>query len=294
MTDNTPDKGQSFLGKLPPVKPNALVQWGYRYHSLVILLVTLLAVFGIYALQIMNKNEFPEFTIREGVLVAVMPGATAQEMEEQVMRPMEDFIFSYKEVNKKKTRSNATAGMVMTFIELDDNVNDANAFWTKFNMGIPGLKRSLPDATLGVELISNFGETSAILLTMQSNQKTYRELKGYMDRLEDDLRSIPSVGTLSVTGMIDEQISVTVNPDRLSQYAINEKTIAGALFAQGLKTTGGNIKSSTYTSPIFVEKAANSVKEIQDLIILALPTGQTVRLGDVAEVKREYPDPSTG
>ncbi|MDE7420739.1 MAG: efflux RND transporter permease subunit, partial [Muribaculaceae bacterium] len=221
-----------------------------------------------------------------------MPGATAQEMEEQVMKPMEDFIFSYKEVNKKKTRSNATAGMVMTFIELDDNVNDADAFWSKFNMGIPGLKRNLPDATLGVELFSNFGETSAILLTMQSSQKTYRELKGYMDRLKDGLRTIPSVGTLSVTGMLDEQISVTVNTDRLSQYAIDEKTIAGALFAQGFKTTGGNIKSSVYTSPIFVEKAANSVKEIQDLIILALPTGQTVRLGDVADVKREYPEPS--
>lgn len=292
MTDDTSNKGQSFLEKLPPVKPNALVCWGYRYHSLVILLVTLLALFGVYALQVMNKNEFPNFTIREGVLVAIMPGATAQEMEEQVMKPMEDFIFSYKEVNKKKTRSNATAGMVMTFIELDDNVNDADAFWSKFNMGIPGLKRNLPDATLGVELISNFGETSAILLTMQSSQKTYRELKGYMDRLKDGLRTIPSVGTLSVTGMLDEQISVTVNTDRLSQYAIDEKTIAGALFAQGFKTTGGNIKSSVYTSPIFVEKAANSVKEIQDLIILALPTGQTVRLGDVADVKREYPEPS--
>lgn len=292
MTDDTSNKGQSFLEKLPPVKPNALVCWGYRYHSLVILLVTLLALFGVYALQVMNKNEFPNFTIREGVLVAIMPGATAQEMEEQVMKPMEDFIFSYKEVNKKKTRSNATVGMVMTFIELDDNVNDADAFWSKFNMGIPGLKRNLPDATLGVELISNFGETSAILLTMQSSQKTYRELKGYMDRLKDGLRTIPSVGTLSVTGMLDEQISVTVNTDRLSQYAIDEKTIAGALFAQGFKTTGGNIKSSVYTSPIFVEKAANSVKEIQDLIILALPTGQTVRLGDVADVKREYPEPS--
>lgn len=114
-----------------------------------------------------------------------------------------------------------------------------------------------------------------------------------MDRLKDELRSIPSVGTLSVTGMLDEQISVTVNPDRLSQYAIDEKTIAGALFAQGFKTTGGNIKSSKYASPIFVEKAANSVKEIQDLIILALPTGQTVRLTDVADVKREYPEPSS-
>lgn len=293
MADETTDSRQPASEKLPPVKPNALVQWGFRYHSVVILIVTLLAVFGIYALKVMNKNEFPNFTIREGVLVAVMPGASTQEMEEQVMRPMEDFIFSYKEVNKKKTRSNATDGMVMTFIELDDNVHDANAFWTKFNMGLSGLKRSLPDETLGVELISNFGETSAILLTMQSDQKTYRELKVYMDQLKDRLRTIPSVGTLSVSGMLNEQISVIVNSDRLSRYAIDEKTIAAALFAQGFKTTGGNIKSPVYTSPIFVEKPANSVKEIKDLIILSLPTGQTVRLSDVADVRREYPEPSS-
>lgn len=276
--------------KLPPVKLQPLVQWGFKYHSVVILLVCVLAAFGIYSLVKMNKNEFPNFTIREGVLVAVYPGASAQEMEEQVMKPMEDFIFSYKEVNKKKTRSNATDGMVMTFIELDDNVNDADAFWTKFNMGVPGLKSKLPVGVLGVELISNFGETSAILLTMQSDQKTYRELNDYMDRLKDRLRTIESVGTLSVTGMESEQISITVDPDRLSKYAVDEKAIAAALFTQGVKTTGGNIKYQYYVSPIFVEKPLNSVKEIEDLIVMSLPTGQVVRLRDVADVKLEYPE----
>lgn len=291
ITPATPQQQQQE--KLPPVKVNPLVQWGYKYHSVVILLVTLLAVFGIYALQVMQKNEFPNFTIREGVLVAVYPGASAQELEEQVMRPMEDFIFSYKEVNKKKTRSNATDGMVMTFIELDDNINDADAFWTEFNMGIPAMKRSLPDGVLGVELISNFGETSAILMTMQSDQKTYRELKDYMDKLRDRLRVIPSVGTLSVIGMHNEQISITINPEKLSKYAIDEKLIATSLFAQGFKTTGGNVRSDVYTSPIFVEKSLNSVREIQDLIIMSLPTGQTVRLRDVADVKREYAEPES-
>lgn len=275
------------------MKLQPLVQWGFRYHSVVILLVCIFAAFGVYALLKINKNEFPNFTIREGVLVAVYPGASAQEMEEQVMKPMEDFIFSYKEVNKKKTRSNATDGMVMTFIELDDNVSDADEFWTKFNMGVPGLKMKLPMGVLAVELISNFGETSAILLTMQSNQKTYRELNDYMNQLKDRLRTIKSVGTLSVTGMENEQISITVDPNRLSKYALDEKIITAALFTQGIKTTGGNIKSKYYTSPIFVEKPLNSVKEIEDLIILSLPSGQTVRLRDVADVKLEYPAPSS-
>lgn len=305
MTDNTPNtndtqtpesSGPSInteLQKLPPVKLSPLVEWGYKYHSIVIMIVCILAVFGIYALKVMNKNEFPDFTIREGVLVAVCPGQSAQEMEERVMRPMEEFIFSYKEVNRSKTRSNATNGMVMTFIELDNNVNDADAFWTKFNMGLSDLKRSLPSNVLATELISNFGETSAILLTMQSEQKTFRELSDYMDALKDKLRSIESIGSMSVSGMQKEQISVIINPDRLSKYAIDEKTIAAALFSEGFKTTGGNVKSAAYTSPIYVDKPANSVKEIQDLVILALPTGQTVRLRDVADVVLEYPEPAS-
>lgn len=289
MADDT-NKKTPQEPKLPPVKLQPLVQWGFKYHSVVILLVCVLAIFGVYALMKMNKNEFPNFTIREGVLVAVYPGASAQELEEQVMKPMEDFIFSYKEVDKTKTRSNAYDGMVMTFIELDDNVNDADAFWTKFNMGVPGLKSKLPIGVLGVELISNFGETSSILLTMQSEQKTYRELNEYMDRLKDRLRTIESVGTLSVTGMENEQISITVDPDRLSKYALNEQALTAALFTQGIKTTGGNIKYRYYTSPIYVEKPLNSVKEIEDLIVLSLPTGQAVRLRDVADVKLEYPE----
>lgn len=180
-------KGQKH--SLPPVKDSGIVKWGYQYHNVVILVVCVLMAFGIYALNKMNKNEFPDFTIREGVLVAVYPGATSAEMEQRVMKKMEDYTFSFKEVNKSKTTSKATNGMVMTFVNLDDNVKNTDEFWSKFYMGIPGLKRELPSGVLGVELISNFGETSAILLTMQSKDKTYRELGDYMDLLKDRLRT---------------------------------------------------------------------------------------------------------
>lgn len=279
--------------KAPPVTISPIVRWGYRYHSVVLLIVCLMALFGVFALDKMNKNEFPEITIREGVLVAVYPGADAKEMEDQVMKPMEDYIFSFKEVNKTKTRSNATNGMVMTFIELDDNVYDSDQFWAKFNMGLDGLKQTLPPGVLGMKLISNFGETSAILLTMQSKTKTYRELKDYMDRLTERLRVIPSVGTMTVSGMQNEQIAVIINPERLSRYAIDDKVISATLAAQGFKTTGGSLRSDTYTSPIYVQKPVTSVKELEDLFIMSLPSGQSVRLRDVADIRTEYPEPDS-
>lgn len=277
----------------PPVKLSPVVKWGFRYHSVVMLVLGLLVVFGIFALDKMKKNEFPEITIREGVLVTVYPGANSKEMEDQVMKPMEDYIFSFKEVNKEKTRSNATNGQVMTFIELDDNVYDSDQFWAKFNMGLNDLRLSLPPGVLGMKLISNFGETSSILLTMQSQSKTYKELKDYMDRLRERLRTIPSIGTMTVSGMQNEQISVIVDPERLSKYAIDDKVISTTLIAQGFKSTGGTLRSDVYTSPIYVQKPVTTVKELEDLFIMSLPTGQTVRLRDVADIKTEYPDPDS-
>lgn len=284
-------KGQKH--SLPPVKDSGIVKWGYQYHNVVILVVCVLMAFGIYALNKMNKNEFPDFTIREGVLVAVYPGATSAEMEQRVMKKMEDYTFSFKEVKKSKTTSKATNGMVMTFVNLDDNVKNTDEFWSKFYMGIPGLKRELPSGVLGVELISNFGETSAILLTMQSKDKTYRELGDYMDLLKDRLRTLPIVGTMTVYGKQEEQIAIYVDPKRLSHYAIGEKTLAASLFTQGFKTTGGEVRLDGYTSPIIVQKNDNSVEEIENMIVLSTPYGDVVRLKDVADVKREYPVPDS-
>ncbi len=282
-----------LLSKLPPVKNSPLVVWGVKYANVVVLMVCVLVIFGVYALQTMNKNEFPNFTIREGVVVAVYPGATSLEMEQQVMKPLENFVFSFKEVNKVKTNSNATNGMVMIFVELDDKITDTDSFWNTFSRELGSVKQKLPPGVLAVEVISNFGDTSALLITMESEDKTYRELGNYMDALQDRLRTVESVGTMNVFGKQNEQISINIDPERLTHYGISEKTLAANLFAQGFQTTGGELRSDSYTSPIYVDNPLNSVADIANQIVLATPGGEVVRLKDIAEVKREYPEPTS-
>ncbi len=282
-----------LLSKLPPVKNSPLVVWGVKYANVVILMVCILVAFGIYALQTMNKNEFPNYTIREGVVVAVYPGASSMEIEQQVMKPLENFIFGFKEVNKVKTESNATDGMVMIYVELDDDVHDTDSFWNTFSRELNSVKQQLPGGVLAVEVISNFGDTSALLITMESDDKTYRELNDYMDDLKDRLRTVESVGTMTVYGMQNEQISIKVDPEKLSHYGVSEKTLATTLFSQGFRTTGGALRSDSYTSPIYVDNPMNSVADIADQIVLATPDGQVVRLKDIAEVKQEYPEPTS-
>ena len=277
----------------PLANPNPIVVAGMKYRKEVILLVCVLIAFGIYALKVMDKNEFPSFTVREGVVAAIYPGASVEQVEEEVLKPLEEYIFSYKEVNKKNTHSQVTAGEVIIFVELDDNVSDATPFWNEFKLGMDAVKMKLPAGVLGVETLSNFGDTSSLLITMQSKDKTYRELGDYMDQLKDRLRTVESVGTMDVTGKQNEVFAVYLNPEKLKHYALSESMVGATLLAQGFQTTGGELQSGVYTQPIVVKRTVGSIADIADMIVFTSPEGQVLRLGDVADIRREYPDPDS-
>ncbi|MCM1222990.1 MAG: efflux RND transporter permease subunit [Lachnospiraceae bacterium] len=274
--------------------PN-IVSFGLQYRRIVVLITCVLIAWGVYSLIVMDKNEFPSFTIREGVVAAVYPGADASQVEQEVLKPLQDYVFSFKEVNKEKTSAQVSDGMVMIFITLDDDVQtqQSDQFWDEFKLGVDNIKAGLPAGVLAVETISNFGNTSALLLTMQGKDKTYRELRDYMNQLRDRLRAVPSIGTMTVYGEQTEQISVNINTERLSHYGIDEKTLSLTLLAQGFETTGGRLKSSSYTMPLYVAESFNSVNDIKQTVVFSTPSGDVVRLSDIAEVKREYPEPSS-
>ena len=271
-------------------RPNPIVVMGMKYSKEIILILALLMAFGIYALDKMQKQEFPSFTVREGVVAAIYPGATSEQMEQEVLKPLEDYIFSYKEVNKKNTYSRVTSGTVIIFVELDNDVTSTDAFWNEFKIGMENEKLKLPPGVIGVETISNFGATSSLLITMQSSDKTYRELGEYMDGLKDAIRPVESVGSMTVYGKQNEEIAVYLDPQKLKHYAIREETLGATLLAQGLKTTGGRLRQPGYDTPIYVETPVKSVYDVANIIVFTSPDGSAVRLGDIAEVRLEYPE----
>ena len=271
-------------------KKRNIVEWAMHYRQIIIMVVCCLIAFGIYSLPNMRKNEFPDYTIRQGIVVAVAPGNTAEEMEQQVTKPLENYIFTYKEVKKEKTFSMSRDGIVYIQVQLNDDLNNKDEFWSKFKHGVQEFKSNLPSNVMAVVVKDDFGDTSSLLITMESEEKTYRELNDYMDRLQDRLRTINSVGRLTVSGMQQEQISVTLDNERLAKYGLSDQVVAATLFQKGFTTTGGRIKSPVYTLPIHVAKSLNSVYDIEQQIVYSSPTGTNVRLKDIATVKREYPD----
>ncbi len=111
-----------------------------RGHKMVFFVMTVLCLFGIYALIKMNKDEFPQVTIRQAVVVAIYPGATAQEIEQQVTGPLEDCLFSYEEVNKKFTYSTTKDGIVYIITELNQSVKRKDEVWAKIRSGLDLVK----------------------------------------------------------------------------------------------------------------------------------------------------------
>lgn len=264
-----------------------------RHSQIVIFVVCCLCAFGVYGLGEMRKNEFPEFTVRQGIVVAVCPGYTASEVEERVIKPLEDYVFQYKEVRKDKTKSMSRDGIGYIQVYLNDELNDKDEFWSKFKHGVAGFKAKLPQGVLALQVLDDFGDTSAILIAMESDQKTYRELSDYVESLEDKLRSIESVGRMTVYGMQNEQISIKVDHARLSEYGIAEKALLSRLYASGVLTSGGYVKDGSYESPIHLKPSANTLHDISETVIYSDAKGHALRLKDVAEVVREYPTPTS-
>lgn len=270
-------------------KKRNIVEWAMHYRQIIILVTCCLVAFGVYSLPQMQKNEFPDFTIRQGIVIAAAPGNTVDEMVEQVTKPLEDYIFTYKEVKKEKTFSTTRDGLVFIQVELVDELNNKDEFWSKFKHGIAAFKSQLPQNVLAVQVMDDFGDTSAMLLTMESKDKTYRELSDYMDNLKDRLRNVNSVGRLTVSGKRKEQISIYLDPAKLTQYGLNEQMVASQLFAKGFVTTGGRIQTPDYILPVHVDKSYNTIYDVQQQIVYSDLDGNNIRLKDIARVVKEYP-----
>ena len=264
-----------------------------RNFRITFLIVGCLFVFGIYALARIPKQEFPEYTIRQGVVVGVYPGATAEEVEEQLAKPLEQFLMTYKEVKRAKTTSTSQNGMCYVMVELNDDVNDKDEVWSKVKHGLAAFKMQLPAGVAAVVTNDDFGDTSALLITLESDTRSYRELKGYMDDLSDRLRRIESVSNLRPYGVQQEQISVYADPERLAAYGIGEKTLSAALAAQGMTPLGGSVSNAEPETPIHIAPSLAGEREVAEQIVWSDPEGHVLRVKDVARVVREYDDPDS-
>jgi len=256
----------------------------------------LLVVLGVYALFNMSRNEFPDFTIRTGLVIGYYPGASSAQVEEQLTKKVEDYLFSFQEVDKTKTYSYSKDGMMYIYVEVTEKPNkvETEAFWNKLKNGILVLQRTqLPEGVQGVLVNSDFGSTSAVLLAVESKDRPYKELQKYVTSLENEIRKIPSLSKISHTGDLKEQIGVYVDNNKIASYGLNAGLVMQAIKSQGAIGTSGKVKGNTIDRPIYVDTYYSTESDLAQLIIRSDDKGNIIRLKDIANIKREYGEPDS-
>ena len=261
-----------------------------RHHGIVMALFIGLMAFGIWSLPRMNKDEFPQFSIRQGLVVALYPGATADEVEQQVTIPLEDYINSFEAVDKKLTFSISEDGMAYVYVMLRMADIDNEVAWNKIRAGLPLLQKTqMPAGVLQTALIDDFGNTSSILIAVESDQRSPRELEQYTRQICSQLRTIPEMGKLRIMGQQTEEIAITIDLEQLSRYGIEPSVLQTQLALQGLRTVGGEQSGQNLQVLIPYQ----SEYEMQEQIVWSDPvTGATLRLKDIASVTRRYQKPT--
>jgi multidrug efflux pump subunit AcrB/outer membrane protein TolC len=264
-----------------------------RNRNIVLIITAVLMITGVFALVKMPRNEYPQFTIRQGVIVGVYPGATSEEVEAQLTRVVENYIFGYQEVKKAKTYSYSREGVMYIFVELNDEVKNADQFWSKMKHGLNELKMTLPAGVIALIANADFGDTSALLITMSSETRSYKELEDELKKLETECRKIPNASKIKHYGIQKEKIYVNVKPELLNEYNIKTISLLGSYQLNGMVNYAGVLKDGDYDLAVHLPASFESEKDLAEQIVYSDPAGNVVRLKDIATIERRNEDPDS-
>ncbi len=271
-----------------------IIQASMKYRLVTLLVTLMLIAVGIYSLMNMPRREDPKMTIREGLIIIPFPGAKAIHVEEQVTKTVEVFLSRYNEVDKEETESTTSDGLMIIKVTLQDWVQDRDKFWSKLRHDLYELKHlNLPPGTVGPIINSDFGDTIALLISVESDRHTYTELKDYIEIIEDEIKPLEEVSKLKRFGLQKEQIYVTTDSQKTSQYGIGLPQVIHALQSMNSITYSGEIKTESMEHPIHTTDLYDSEQQIGQQQVYVSPAGGIVRLKDVAHVERRYEEPES-
>src|SRR5512137_1247843 len=195
------------------------IKFSLRYPAVTLILTAMVVIVGMYAFLKMQRTEDPTVTIRTGLVAAMYPGATSEQVEKQVTKTLEKHIFKFPEVRKEKTYSTSRSGVTIINVELEDNVKNADVFWAKLRHELNVVKSTeLPNGVMGPVVDSDFGDTVAMLIAVHGKRYGYRELRDFADKIHDEMRTVREVGKLVTYGNQSEEVQITGSLERVSQY----------------------------------------------------------------------------
>jgi len=269
------------------------IKFSLRYPAVTLILTAMVVAVGIHAFLKMPRTEDPSITIRTGLVAALYPGATSEQVEKQVTKTLEKHIFKFPEVRKEKTYSTSRPGVAIINVELEDHVKNADVFWAKLRHELNVVRQTeLPAEVQGPVVDSDFGDTVAMLIAVHGKRYGYRELRDYADKIHDEFRTVRDVGKLVTYGNQGEEIWITSSLERIAQYFADPRQVARALSERNAIKSAGHFDAGASKVPLRTTGVFTTEDDIRKKLVDVSRDGQPVYVKDFASVERRYQDPT--
>lgn len=264
----------------------SVIEWTIRNKHIVYLILSLLILLGIWGIRAINKDEYPTFELTQGLVAAVYPGASSEQVEEQVAKPLEDILFAMKEVKRDNLKIVSKDGICYIYVDVTTPIKKKDEVWSKIRLRLNEAKSTLPPGVLAVIVLDDFSAVSSTLIAMESPDKDYGELREYAEELGDRLHKIPELGSFKIYGDVSEEIAVSVDLEKLSAYGISPASLTLGYQTSSLQVPSGTFETDYANAPIHISSLVESEQEVADKIIFSDPSGNVIRLKDIATIER--------
>ncbi|MEI7232499.1 efflux RND transporter permease subunit [Pectobacterium carotovorum] len=262
-----------------------------RERAITLFLIILITVAGILSFFELGRAEDPPFTVKQMTIISAWPGATAQEMQDQVAEPLEKRMQELKWYDRSETYTRP--GLSFTMLSLLDSTPPSQVqeefYQARKKLGDEA--KNLPAGVIGPMVNDEFSDVTFALFALKAKGEPQRVLVRDAESLRQRLLHVPGVKKVNIIGEQSERIFVSFSHDRLATLGISPQDIFSALNNQNVLTPAGSIETDGPQVFLRLDGAFDTLEKIRNTPIVA--QGRTLKLSDVATVSRGYEDPAT-
>jgi len=276
---------------LQPAKSFNLSRWAIEHAPLTRFLMIVLMLLGAASYFQLGQDEDPPFTFRAMVVHAYWPGASAQQMAEQVTDKLERTL---QEVPYADTiRSYSKPGETHIIFQIKDYARGAEVanVWYQVRKKIGDMRATLPQGVVGPSFNDDFGDVYGVIYALQAPGFSYAEVKTFADEVRQQLLRVPDVAKIELFGVQDEKVFIDISQKRLAELGLDLNAVLAQLNQQNAVVSAGSVQTPLDVVHV---RVAGQFKAVQDLRAMPIRAGtRQLRLGDIAEIKRDFVDPPT-
>ena len=264
-------------------------KWALEHRALTRYLLIVLMVLGVAAYFQLGQDEDPPFTFRAMAMRVFWPGATAQQVAEQVTDKLEKTLQEVPYADKIRSYSKPGEALIIFQVKDSSPPKEMAQIWYTVRKKVGDMRGTLPGGVVGPFFNDEFGDVYGSIYALSSDGFSYQELKDQADRVRQRLLKVKDVNKVALFGAQDEKLFVEISQKRLAQLGLDFNTVLAQLGQQNAVESAGTINSPTDFIQVRVGGQFNTVDELKAFSIRA--GGNSFRLGDIAEIRRAYVDP---